>query len=1334
MRSLIVIVTFGLLFLQVSDVWGQPGTSLAGVITLVDTNRGLLVLQEREQARAIRLQNFSSGLSAGERVEVKGKLSPYFITSPDFPDHASGSHVLSAFEAPPDWGDHFLARFRGYVRAPVDGNYMFWIAADDEAELFLSTNGDPASAKKIAAAISATRFSEWDRDRGQKSPPVLLKAGEHYYLEARQREWRGHDHLAVAWQGPGIERRIIGRENLTPYSIAGVVTNGILREYWTNSFLTRLGSLEIQEEGLMRMDEAQVMVLANGALPGARRVSLDRLSSVKNFSWVEVEGDANFVTSNNGNLAMELTDSNARGGDANERITVRVLDWGDQPATHLRNRKLRVRGVCEHTLNAGGEPSGAIIWSANAAQITPLDFAKRDGRDLEVLPMFDLTPGNLNLAWGRKVLVRGTVISVDKNSGAVTLRGDDSYNAFSSPDGKNWTPVGSPVPVAMSDTIFVGLVASSVTNNRGTEAMFSQISGDVSKGKVMGLGSTLTEGIVALTGDGVRIKPSAGNDWDATDEGTFFCQPLAGDGEIIARLDSFKSTRLSDKAGLMMRESLNADAPYVALVMKNGTRLDLQYRGASRAIAKAVDHVTSATPQWLKLTRRQNTLTAQLLSGEKLRVRQQVELIGVLNWKDGEPVLTDSYVRPAPRTPRSVEAVAETREVRIADLPSDVTESEQYLGENYLIRGVVTFMGRAFNRNLLFVQDDSGAALIRVLPSFFKSQPLAPGQLLEAKGEVRFSAGAPPFGLTTGTVLGWGKLPPPMPFPESSAEKMADGSWVEAKGIVRSVNQNVMMVMERDRLLPVWIGGLVSSNNLKRYVDSLVTVRGAFSLQVISGPALLVPSPLFIEVNESSPADPFIIPSFAINKVCARDMNAQLLHRTKVSGVITYRDERSLIIQDATAGALVLGSDLGEGRLGDHVEVAGYPELEGEAVTLRESLMRKTGQGQLSEPPLMSLENVLDGRLNYRLVRLEGILLDQKTREGRQLLELQNGQRVFQAELLRSAGELPNLPLGSRVQITGVNQLQFAGNNSHNVSGRALPLVVTMKVNLRSPADLRLIERPPWWNWRYTVAVVVTLGLVLVGSLVWIRMLRQRVEERTLELRETMGRLQKETEISATLAERDRLAAEIHDTFEQGLSGIMMQLDGIDARLQADPVEARQFLEKARRMVRFNRSEVRQSLWNLESTLLQGGNLGAAIKEIARQMGAGNEVKVDVEIVGTVHPLPPTVEHHLLRCAQESLNNALKHAKASRIEIKLTYASSSVDLTVADNGCGFDPDSVLIEAGKSLGLRNLRSRSRKIKAKFELASEPGNGTKIRLAVPLAVNTEKSSPINETEKS
>jgi signal transduction histidine kinase len=1330
MRGFIVILALGALTAPIGDVRGQAAEtdSLEGVVTLVDAKRKLLVIQNEGLVRAVKLDGDVPHVQSGERISIAGRVTPYFCAFPDYPAHPSGSGVAPAFKAPADWDDHFVSRLRGFLRAPADGHYTFWVTADDEAELRLGTNSDAASPRLVASVRRATRAGQWDLDPEQKSHPVYLKAGQPYYIEALQREWRGHDHLAVAWQGPTFEREIIGGEHLSPWPAGGSTTNGLLYEFWTNCFITRLALLSpgLQDASLIAVTEARVKSLGPSQMPTARRVRIDGThSDTRNYSWLEVEGTASFVAADDGILTLELRESNARSTDAGQRMLVHVLNWGKRPVTQLMKRHVRAHGVFERTLEARGGAAAGILWVQDPRHLWQLNFAATDSDELEAVPMFDLTPANLNLGWERKVLVRGTVMNFAQDTGAVLLRGEDTFYAFSSSDGKNWTSVGMPMPVAMSDSILAGLAASSLTPTQGTAAIFDQFNLDSSQSRSVGLGGDQAKGSVTFSNGAMILQPTSGSDWDKTDQGMFFFQPLLQEGEIVAKLESFMPTRISDKAGLMMRESLNPDAPYVALVMTHGTRLDLLYRQSRSGAAKAISRAASEVPRWMRLVRRRHTLAAQLMDGELLRAGQQVELVGLLNWTNGEPVLAHAYVRSTATVGQTPPAAAETREVQIADLPSSAAESEQSLGESYLIRGVVTFMGRAFGRELLFLQDESGAASIRASPVVFRAKWIEPGRLLEAKGDVQFSPGIPPFRLSTSAVLGWGGLPRPVPYPDRSAAKMADSRWVEAKGIVQSVTNNLMRLMERNGLVLVWVGGLGSSHALVRYVDCLVTVRGAYSMQVAPDPVLLTPSPRFIEVAESAPEDPFIIPSFPINKVCASDVNASLMHRTKVTGVVTYRDEHTLVVQDQTGGARVLGGANGEVRVGNRVEVVGFANLEGEAVTLRESVVRRIGDGHLPEPVEMMFEGLLDGRLNCWLVRAEGILLDQKTRQGRRLLELQNGQRVFEAVLAESAGQLKPLPIGSRVQVTGVTQLQIASHSPGAAAGRDHPLVASMDVLMRTPADMVLLERPPWWTWRHTASVGALLVAILAGAFGWIRALRRRVAQRTSELEVAMGRLQKETELSATLAERERLAAEIHDTLEQGLSGIMMQLDGVDSRLTSDAAGARQNLEMARRMVRFSRAEVRHSLWNLESQLLKDGDLGAAIKEIARQMSAGSSTTVTVEVSDGRVPLPAAIEHHLLRCAQEAISNALKHSSAADIRVNFNYGADQVELTVTDHGCGFDPCQVLTGAGSHLGLRNLRSRARKIKGRLDIASEPLKGTTVRLTVPLNGRVEKA---------
>ena len=115
MRALIII--FALLIALTHETWGQNSGTLAvaGVITLVDTNRSLLVIQDREQARAIKLPSVPSELLVGQRVVIEGKAAPYSSACTDYPNYPSGRGVLPSLETPADWDDHFLARLRGFL-------------------------------------------------------------------------------------------------------------------------------------------------------------------------------------------------------------------------------------------------------------------------------------------------------------------------------------------------------------------------------------------------------------------------------------------------------------------------------------------------------------------------------------------------------------------------------------------------------------------------------------------------------------------------------------------------------------------------------------------------------------------------------------------------------------------------------------------------------------------------------------------------------------------------------------------------------------------------------------------------------------------------------------------------------------------------------------------------------------------------------------------------------------------------------------------------------------------------------------------------------------------
>jgi hypothetical protein len=136
-----------------------------------------------------------------------------------YPDEPTGSEFVTLMEGPVDWADNYGTRLYGWVYPSQSGDYTFWIASDDNSELWLSTDDDPANKELIASVASWTASREWTKEANQQSLPVALEAGQRYYIEALQKEGSGGDNIAVAWQGPGIAMDLLGAGGVgpTPY-------------------------------------------------------------------------------------------------------------------------------------------------------------------------------------------------------------------------------------------------------------------------------------------------------------------------------------------------------------------------------------------------------------------------------------------------------------------------------------------------------------------------------------------------------------------------------------------------------------------------------------------------------------------------------------------------------------------------------------------------------------------------------------------------------------------------------------------------------------------------------------------------------------------------------------------------------------------------------------------------------------------------------------------------------------------------------------------------------------------------------------------------------------
>src|SRR6185436_21037015 len=164
----------------------------------------------------------------------------------------------------------------------------------------------------------------------------------------------------------------------------------------------------------------------------------------------------------------------------------------------------------------------------------------------------------------------------------------------------------------------------------------------------------------------------------------------------------------------------------------------------------------------------------------------------------------------------------------------------------------------------------------------------------------------------------------------------------------------------------------------------------------------------------------------------------------------------------------------------------------------------------------------------------------------------------------------------------------------------------------------------------------------------------------------------KRREYQAVLSERSRVARELHDTVEQGLAGIALQLEAVDGSFETAPEAARESLNVARQMLRYSLEETRRSVMDLRSQALERSDLAGALETLAYQMTLNTPAQACVRVNGPVHRLDAAKEHHLLRIGLEALTNALKHGRATRIDIDLCFTPDSTSLVVTDDGQGLE--------------------------------------------------------------
>jgi signal transduction histidine kinase len=213
------------------------------------------------------------------------------------------------------------------------------------------------------------------------------------------------------------------------------------------------------------------------------------------------------------------------------------------------------------------------------------------------------------------------------------------------------------------------------------------------------------------------------------------------------------------------------------------------------------------------------------------------------------------------------------------------------------------------------------------------------------------------------------------------------------------------------------------------------------------------------------------------------------------------------------------------------------------------------------------------------------------------------------------------------------------------------------------------------------------------------------------------ARLYEQARLSATLAERNRLARELHDTIAQGLTAVTMQLEAAQRSFDRDSARARSRLGRAHELARETLADVRRSVWILAEPLVDGGALPEALDALTQRFAERTGLPASYRHQGGQPALQHSAATQALRVVQEALQNAEKHAQATHVEVASRLGDTALHLEVRDDGVGFEPSAPQPGDG-GFGLLSLRERARLAGGELLVESAPGAGTRISLVIPL----------------
>lgn len=596
---------------------------------------------------------------------------------------------------------------------------------------------------------------------------------------------------------------------------------------------------------------------------------------------------------------------------------------------------------------------------------------------------------------------------------------------------------------------------------------------------------------------------------------------------------------------------------------------------------------------------------------------------------------------------------------------------------------------------------------------------LRPGQIVSVSGNIQIDGRNTYRFITDVKIIGQGRPPK---FTPVTAEILNSGNvigrLVSFRGVVQDVFRDdidnyVFASISDGGSLVFWAGACKASDSqLKEIIGATVeasgiAVSGDFSarrkfgptisstslesLAVISGPSKsLFDAPDITELEHSPPSD----------------IAFQPRHRTSGT-VLAILDAQTFLIRRTNDMFTTIHLAFADTpRRGDFVDAVGFPESDLYSINLFRAAWRKSK----TPPPALACGKDSEKIYDYKKPPIDGwhLRIPRASHHG-YLLKIRGIVRHLpvpgepaNTALIESDGHFleinpglskhlfDELKLGATVAITGIAFIE----KEHWRPNLIFPRVLHTSLLPRGPEDIEVISGPPFWTPLKFLLLIAFLVAMVVSAL-----LRNRTVQRLSEER---------------VKERTRLAAELHDTIAQNLTGVAIQLETAEALAANGPGRLRQILAFAVKIMHVNREELRDCIWDLRNRTLDEKHVEDAIRRTLLPHLCGTRLKIRFPVSRA--DISDRSVHAAVSITRELVSNAIHHGHPDTISIAGTLEGGMLRFSVADDGCGFDVEHAPGPKDGHFGLTGIRERVRKLNGELKIDSAPGKGAKITLSL------------------